>query len=142
MKKSTILILFIVFLGSVLIVGVFGMQATFWEAPVYVEQIIPTSVATTSGKSLEIRQRDDHYYVVVPYEENLKIFISTRVEPTDSTNKSLKITIVNNNDPSNPRAEVGEKNEIIIYRGGAVQVQYRAQDRATSAVMNFWIYVT
>ena len=142
MKKSTILILVIVFLGSVLVVGVFGMQATLWEAPVYVEEIVPTSVATRSGQSLEIKHNEQGYFVVASYEEGLTILINTRVSPEDSTNKTLKVTVVNNNDPTNPRAEVGDRNEIIILRSGAIQVQYRAQDKATAAVMNFWIYVT
>ena len=144
MKKSTILILLIVFLGSVIVVGVFGMQANLWEAPVYINEIIPTSVATISGKSLEIKrnEQDGYYYVRVAYEENLTVLISTRVEPVDSTNKSLKISVTNNNDPENPRAEVGERGEIIVRRTGVVKVQYRAQDKATAAVMEFWIYVT
>ena len=144
MKKSTILILVIVFFGSVLVVGVFGMQATLWEAPVYVEEIVPTAVATRSGTSLEIKrnEEDGYYYVRVTYEEDLTILISTRVEPVDSTNKSLKISVTNNNDPENPRAEIGERGEIIVHRTGIVKVQYRAQDKATAAVMEFWIYVT
>lgn len=144
MKKSTILILLIVFLGSVIVVGVFGMNANLWEAPVYVEKIVPTSVATISGKSLEIRrnEQDDYYYVRVAYEENLTILISTRVEPVGSTNKTLKISITNNTDSENIRAEIGEKGEIVVLRTGIVKVQYAAQDRGTAVVMEFWIYVT
>ena len=51
MKKSTILILLIIFLGSVLIVGIFGMQSVPYEQTVYIEEIVPSGIATSTGET-------------------------------------------------------------------------------------------
>lgn len=140
MKKSTILILLIIFLGSVLIVGVFGMQAIPFEQIIYIKEITPTSVSSTNGESLEIKRDDKgHYYIITEYKDGLAILINTKVEPTDSTNKNLKTIIVNNKE-NNPLAEIGQRGEIKILRPGSVHLQYRTQDSATGPVMDFWIY--
>ncbi len=63
MKKSTILVLLIVFLGSVLVVGIFGLASVPYEKIVYVKEIRPTSVTTISAnaQSLEIKQNEQGY---------------------------------------------------------------------------------
>ncbi|MCH5152662.1 MAG: hypothetical protein J1F68_01705 [Clostridiales bacterium] len=141
MKKSTIILLLIVFLGSVIIVGVFGMQAIPIDSRVYVTDIIPTSVVTIDGQSLEIKKGEsaDYYYVMLPYEEGLTVIISTRIEPVDSTNKELTITIDNNKE-DNPLAKIGEKGEILILRRGTVRLHYSSKDSATFKGMDFRIY--
>ena len=141
MKKSTILVLLIVFLGSVLIVGIFGMQAVPFEEIVYVREIVPTAVYTSSGTQLQLRQNSDgDYYVSVPYEEGLTILIMTKVTPDNSTNREIKLSVVGES-ADNPVVEIGEKGEIKFLRRASVRLQYRSQDSPTGPVMNFRIYV-
>ena len=160
MKKSTILILFVVFLGSVLIVGVFGMNSVPFEQRVYVKEISPTSVYTSDGTELEIKWDSDKkgHYVRARYDKSLVnerynenyeletdfidpfvILINTKIEPMDSTNKELKIVIIGN-DVNDPFAEVGERGEIIVYRPVTVHVRYTSQDTQPSKTMDFYIY--
>ncbi len=146
MKKSTILILLVVYLGSILIVGIFGMKAIPFEQLIYCEKITPTSVTTTSGRELEIKEMHDpdsgklmFYYVIVPKEEspNLEILINYTITPSDSTNKGVKITIV---EPKNPPATISERGSIAVTEKRSVHLVYKAEDSATGPQMDFWIY--
>ena len=49
MKKATILILIAVYLGSIFVVGIFGMKNMPYEEIVPIKTIIPTSVTLSSG---------------------------------------------------------------------------------------------
>lgn len=141
MKKSTVLVLLIVFLGSVLVVGIFGLRAVPYEKIVYVKEIRPTSVTTVSAnaQSLEIQTDQNGYYVMLPYEEGLEVLINYELNPADCTNKDVKITLVY--PEKNPPATITERNSIVFTRKGAVHLQYSAQDSAASgATMEFWIY--
>lgn len=140
MKKSTILIILIVFVGSVLIVGIFGMQSVPYEQIKYVKQIAPTSVTSMSGSSqgLEIKTDENGYYVMLPYEEGLELLINYDLKPADCTNKDVKVTIVYpvNNQP----AVLTERNTILFSRKGSIHLQYRATDSPAAPMMDFWIY--
>ena len=141
MKKSTILILLIVFVGSVLVVGIFGMQSVPYEQIVYVKEIIPTSVTTMTGNAqgLQIQIDDEgHYYVMLPYEEGLELLINYDLKPADCTNKKVEVSIVY--PEKNQPAELTARNTIHFNRKGSIQLQYRATDSATLKPMEFWIY--
>lgn len=139
MKKSTILILLVVFLGSVIIVGVFGMQAVPFEQRIYVKEIIPTNVYISSGPELEIKENDQiGKHVITAYREGLTILIMTKVYPENSTNRLLKISILNN-PQDNPIAKIGERGEIIFLRRGSIKVRYGATDSGTGPKMDMWI---
>ena len=140
MKKSTILVLLIVFLGSVLVVGIFGLRAVSYEKIVYVQEIRPTSVVTKSANAqeLEIKIDPNGYYVLVPYEEGLEVLINYELTPADCTNKDIKITIVHPD--KNPPAIITDRNTIVFTRKGAIHLQYSAQDSASGPTMDFWIY--
>lgn len=141
MKKSTILILLIVFLGSVLIVGIFGIQSVPYEQIVYVKEIKFTSVTTisSSAESVEIRTGSNGLqYVLLDYEEDLEVLINYELTPADCTNKDIKIIIVNDN-PDNPVAKITERNTVQFLRKGTLQLQYKAQDSAAGPAVNFEI---
>ncbi len=142
MKKSTILILLIVFLGSVLVVGIFGLRSVPYEKIVYVKEIRPTSVTVTTisenAQSLEIQKNDDGYYIMLPYEENLELLINYELTPADSTNKNVKVSIVL---PStNPPAVITERNSILFTRKGTIHLQYTTQDSISGPKIDFWIF--
>lgn len=140
MKKSTILILLIVFAGSVLVVGIFGMQSVPYEQILYVREIVPTSVTSMLGSSqgLEIKKDDEGYYVAVPYEEGLELLINYDLKPADCTNKNVEVSIVY--PTKNQPAELTERNTILFNRKGVIHLQYRPTDSATAPVMDFWIF--
>ena len=140
MKKATILVLLIVFLGSVLVVGIFGLASVPYEKIVYVKEIRPTSVTTISAnaQSLEIKQNEQGYYVMLPYEEGLQLLINYELTPADCTNKNVEISIVYPKE--NQPAEISDRNTIVFKRKGSIHLQYRAKDSATAPVMDFWIY--
>ncbi len=146
MKKSTVLILLVIFFGSIIIVGIFGMQAVPFEQRIYVREIVPTSVYCTykgidSGIELEIKDDEQGKYVMTTYEEGLTILIMTQVEPENSTVRTLKLSILNNT-PENPIAEIGERGEIIFLRCASLHVRYSATDSATGPKLDMWIYVS
>lgn len=141
MKKSTVLILLIVFLGSVLIVGIFGIKSVPYEQIVYVSNIKFTSVTTMSSNSqtLEIRTSSSGLqYILLDYEDNLEVLINYEITPADSTNKNIKIIIVNEN-PDGPIAEITERNTIRFLRKGMLQLRYKAQDSASGPAVDFEI---
>lgn len=143
MKKSTILILILVFLGSILAVGIFGMQSIPFEERVYSTSITPTSVMTSTGNELEIKKGTDEdgknfWYVTVSYEEGLIVMISYDLQPSDCTNKKVEMTIV---EPQSPAATISERGEIVFHERGSVHVLFKAKDSQTGASMDFWIYV-
>ncbi len=138
MKKSTILILLVIYLGSVLIVGIFGMKSIPFEERVYVKEIKPTSVTSSTGDTYEIKQKPDGgYYVMVNYHDGMVIMINYELKPADCTDKNVKITIV---EPNDPPATLSDRGEIIFKEKGPVHVVYKAQDSATGPQMDVWIY--
>ena len=153
MKKSTVLIMLIIFLGSVLIVGIFGMQSVPYESIVYVKSIVPTSVITSDGQQVEIqRNARGEYYAIIDYKPSFKdgveifeVSVGYNLEPADCTNKNLKVLIVypTADLPCDPLPEdlTTWRGALIFHRKGTVHLQYRAQDSATGAVMDIWLYV-
>ena len=146
MKKSTILLLLIVFLGSVLIVGIFGMQSVPFEEIVYIKEIVPHEVVVYAGGSQSTMQAQadtdkgaGHYYIMIPLQDDLVVNVIPRINPTNSTNKNLKITIVPGE--GDDIATIGTLGEININGRGTVHLRYSAQDSATGAVMHMYIYV-
>ena len=153
MKKSTILILLIVFLGSVLIVGVFGMDSIPFESIVYIQGINPTSVVTSDGQHIEIKQNSrGEYYAIIDYKpiirEGVEVFevsVSYNLEPTDCTNKNLKVAIVypTTELPCDalPEDMSAWRGTLVFHRAGSVHLKYMALDSSTGAEMDIWLYV-
>lgn len=117
------------------------MKAIPFEQLIYCENITPTSITTTSGKELDIKQQVNEgkvvYYSVVPYEENLEVLINYTVTPANSTNKNVKITVV---EPKDAPVTVTERGSIVFSEKRSVHLVYKAEDSATGPQMDFWIY--
>ena len=143
----------IIFLGSVLIVGIFGMQSVPYESIVYVKKIIPTGIITSDGQQVEIKQNNHgEYYAIIDYKPSLKdgeevfeVSVGYNLEPADCTNKNLKVLIVypTADLPCDPLPEdlTTWRGTLTFHRKGSVHLQYSAQDSATGAVMDIWLYV-
>ena len=123
MSKPTILILSIVYLASVLIVGIFGMQVMSFNNVNYIESItINLQEVEFSDNQIPVILKEDEsdnpdekrYTILCKYSNNLTIFANPIIiakDPTlDATNRNLRITKDNNNDDS------------IIYENGVFKV--------------------
>lgn len=163
MKKSTIIILLVVFLGSVLIVGIFGMQAVAWEDIVYLDKIEITSIITSDGQNVDIKYNEtgNYYYAILNYvprkvqqaDENGEIvekdvFEVTLVwdySPKNATNKEIKVSIIEPQtpacDPLTENAKRGRGDPLVFRRTGSVHLRYAATDSATGAKLDIWLYV-
>ncbi len=140
MKKSTILIIVAIFLISVFVVGVFGLKDVPYNEIVYIEKIVPTSVILSTGaESPQIKtSQKGYYYIVVPYEQNIKVMINYDIVPNDATNRKLDIEVTNIN--ANSKGSILESGAILLEDKGVVKVTYRALDSASGAKMEFYIY--
>ena len=145
MKKSTVLILFIVFAASVLVVGLFGTASEPLFNTVYVQNIIPTGiVVTSSGENLINRlqvDQDGVYWIEIPYEEGISVMMSYIIDPADSTDQSIDVAIVYPEPSDDPVAVIGSRGEIQFRRQGTVRIRYKAKDDgSTRAEVDLYIY--
>ena len=85
MKKSTFLIILIVFVLSVVIVGLFGMKIRSYDVKVYITNIVPTEItlnddantiyryypkgSDSANQIRELEGQSNSYYVRVPYHD-------------------------------------------------------------------------
>lgn len=163
MKKSTVIILLVVFLGSVLVVGIFGMQAVAWEDIIYLDKIEVTSIITSDGQDVTIKYNEtrNFYYAFIDYvpykaqhadeEGNIvetDAFDVTLVwdySPKNATNTKVNVTILEPNvppcDPLTENAQHGRGDPIVFRKAGSVHLRYAAADSATGAKLDFWLYV-
>ena len=139
--------LLIVFLGSVLIVGIFGMQSIPYEQTVYIEEIVPSGIATSTGENPELQYdsaRGNWYVVLEKFVPEMRVMLSWNLYPTDCTNKNVKVVILGDPDtlPCDPLPDDSSewRGEIVFHRAQAIHLQYRAQDSATGAVMDLYIF--
>ena len=164
MKKSTFLILLIVFVLSVVVVGIFGMKIMSYNVKVYIEEITPTDVVlnddnnTTyryypNGNTTDKNQIRKHptqantYYVVVAYRQDLALIIDYEITPNDSTNRNLKITITSDSKGGVDGASVTEsnsitldKNKVIFKQKADVEITFRSTD-GSNKTMKLAIYM-
>lgn len=163
MKKSTIIVLLIVFLGSVLIVGIFGMQAVPYEKLVYINTIEVTDIITDDGQKVNIKynQEGNYYFAFITYnpqrvqrtdengnstyEEVFEVTIVWDYLPKNATNKNIKVSIVEPAeppcDPLTENAAAGRGDPLVFRNPGNVHLRYAAVDSATGAKLDIWLYV-
>lgn len=138
MKKSTVLILAVVFIVSVFVVGIFGMKNVPYNQIIYVEEIVLDSVTLSNGKSVELKKDDSGYYIRIEYEENLSVIVSYNVSPSNATDRNLNVTVENIN--KNSDGELQLNGSILLKNKGAVRITYRADDQAGASYVVLTIY--
>lgn len=135
MKKSTILILIVVYLGSIFIVGVYGLKVRYGNETIYCESITPTKIELSNGTVYEgekiVADKDSSttYNISISskdYVEGLTVIVSYSLYPTDCTNKEVKIGVVSTTD--NPPATIVD-GKIVFSRYAPVTVKFTATDR-------------
>lgn len=148
MKKSTILILIIVYLGSIFIVGVYGLNPPRGNDIVYCESIVPDSITLSTGDVLSgdsiVKNTDDpnviRYDVKISskkYYDGLTVTISYKLTPdncscngkTDAV-KFYDVSPVN--DGKIPAATISEDGKIKFSRKAQFDVKLKVQDQATA----------
>ncbi len=148
MKKSTVIILLIVFLGSVLVVGIFGMKSIPYDNIVFMEEITPTSISVSDGETPDILQSEDGtYYVVLSknkFEDGLKVNISWSTAPLDCTYKDLSVKIITddiNDIPCDPIPErVSQwRGALVFHEPRALRLRFSATDKSHGATMEILI---
>ncbi|MCM1289744.1 MAG: hypothetical protein NC132_04460 [Corallococcus sp.] len=163
MKKSTVLILLIVFVLSVVIVGIFGMKIMSYNVKVYIDRIVPTQVVLNDGNNTvytyypdgsdaknQIRvhpSQPNTYYVFVPYEDGLTVVADYEILPNDATNRNLKI-VISYDSKGGVVGEGGDqsnsaslRNNVITFKQKAdIVVTFRSTD-GSNAIMNLLVYM-
>lgn len=148
MKKSTVIMLLIVFLGSVLVVGIFGMNAVPFEKIVFMEEITPTRVSASNGEEPEIRRdADGTWYVLLSrtnFEDGLKVYISWATTPLDCTYKDVTVKIIAadpDNLPCDPIPELASewRGALVFHKPVAVKLHFASTDKNNGATMDISI---
>ena len=138
MKKSTILIILVVFVVSVFVVGFLGIENVPYKEIIYVNKITPTHVYFgRSAEEAEIKTNSYGYYVNFPYEEEMTVVIDYEVTPNDATNRKVNIEIQNLNTDSDATIDGGK---ITLHNSGPVCITYRATDSASGPTMTFYLF--
>lgn len=141
MKKSTILILIIVYLGSIFIVGVYGLRVRYGNETIYCDKITPTKIELSTGAVYEgedivadEKSEVPTYNITISsknYVEGLKVLVYYNLNPADCTNKDVKIVIVSTSD--DPPAKIVDGQIVFNRYAPAVTVKFYATDRGAGA---------
>lgn len=137
MKKSTIILIVIVFAVSVFVVGIFGVRSVPYNERIYVTSITPTAITLSNDAVTKFEYNEKGYYEVdVPYEDGVVVVIDYEINPINATNKTLDISIDNLNKNSDAVIENGG---IKFNNSGVVKVTYRVTDSPDGPSMVFYI---
>lgn len=147
MKKSTILVICIVFVASVLVVGFFGMQVSSYYSKVYIDSITPSAIYCSTDEQLSFLPSDEpnsYPIMITAFEQEMVVRIDYDVSPGDATGRDkIQISITGqgsytgNND--NPVATL-DGQSIILHQLGFVEITYRATD-GSNRYMTVVLYV-
>ena len=86
MKKSTVLLLALIFVASILVVGFFGMKSLSYRETIYIKSITPTRITLSTDEQKDIvADGDDKYYVRVTYEQGMIVIVDYSVNPANNT---------------------------------------------------------
>lgn len=147
MKKSTILVICIVFLASVLVVGFFGMQAASYYSKVYVESITPAAIYCTTGEQLNFMPSDTpHRYpvMITAFQKGMTVRVDCDVTPDNATffnDIKIEITSQGNYTGSDDNTVATlDGHNIILHQLGFVEITYRILDGSNS-YMTVVLYV-
>ncbi len=141
MKKSTVFILAIIFLVSVAIVGIFGMQSVPFNERVYIEKITLETITSSTGAQIKLIDKGADKYSTATINEwiaddqdALVLMIDYFLSPADATTKDVDISITYvsvTDDVDDVATVVG--NQIFIYQPANIIVRFSAKDKPNSA---------
>jgi len=143
MKKATILMVFLVFLASIMIVGMFGSKIMTDYRNIHCEYIILNSMKDENGAELnrEFDANSEYLVKINDFNEEKIISFDYTVLPFDATDKSTYISITYDSGGETPISYI-EDGKLYITAPGAVHVEIKALDSASTKakiVINFYI---
>ena len=147
MKKSTILILALVFLGSVVVVGIFGMQSVPFNERVYIEKITLSGVTSSTGTQIKLIDQGNNKYStsfinewISDDQEALILMVDYYLSPADASNKDIdvSVTYVSVTDPVEDVAVING-NQIFIKQPANITIRFTAKDKPNAAKVDLSI---
>ncbi len=142
MKKSTVLLLTLVFLASILIVGFFGMKSISYKETIYINSITPTDVTLSTDEQKNInRDENGKYYVRVTYEPGMIVTVGYSVAPGNNTFGSKTKIEISYCSSDNPNAvEIVRGCTFKVNEQCHFDVKVTALDKAGGASFTLTVY--
>ena len=128
MRKATIIIIAAIYVASIVIVGVFGLQALIYNESQPITDIILPS--TIEGKEVKLSSDGRGYTVVITYSEGLTIPIEFVPEPADSPS-TIEVSITyQSGSEENPTAELTHDIGYFLsfFKKGKITLTFRSTD--------------
>ena len=130
MKKATVIVIAAIYVASIVVVGVFGLQALMYdESNPITDIILPTQI---EGKDVKRINDGKGYTVVIAYRADLVIPIDFIPEPADSPSKiEVEITYQTGTEEE-PTAELTRNVGYFLKFNtkGKVTITFRAKDNS------------
>lgn len=128
MKKATIIVIAAIYVASIVIVGVFGLQALLYNESNPVKDIIlPTQI---EGKDVKLTTDGKGYTVVISYREDLTIPIEFVPDPADAP-ATIEVSITyQSGSEENPTAELTHDIGYFVtfHKKGKITLTFRSTD--------------
>ena len=119
MKKSTIILILLIYIASIAAVGFFGLKVVS-----YYEVVIPEQVEITNEDLTEITDASGKYkYIVLDYEEDLVYWLSWRVYP-----ENAKQDVVFVYDEANTTATVDDVGRVYFNKKGTITITIKTAE--------------
>lgn len=130
MKKATVIVIAAIYVASIVVVGVFGLQALMYdESNPITDIILPAQI---EGKDVKLTSDGKGYTVVITYREDLVIPIDFIPEPADSPSAiEVEITYQTGTEEE-PTAELTRNVGYFLefHTKGKVTITFRAKDNS------------
>ena len=142
MTKPTVLILVVVYLASILIVGVFGMQIMSFNNVNYIEIITLSEDRIDVGNAKKLFEEEYveegtpywKYNLTVQYKEGLQIIINPKIiaqnHEEDASNPKLKVVVSYQEGLEGCITCNEDDNVFTVNKKGVMYVTYWAQDNS------------
>ncbi len=145
MRKATIIVIALIYVASIVIVGIFGLNALVFTEKIYVEEISfcdnDGTPFTFCGVPIEKTSNGSGYQVTVVYDpiSGASDFVNYEMKPDDATKRRAEVKIIYSTGKPDP--ETGEVDpcatltegltgaiQVTFKRKGAVTLQFMAVD--------------
>lgn len=116
MKKSTIILLILIYVASIVFVGFFGMKMMTYNETIYVDKV--------ECINEDMKDSSDYKYVVLNYVDGLVYQLLWKVEPETATTKAVEFVY----DTESTIASVNHFGAVSFQSKGTITIQIRSTD--------------
>lgn len=130
MKKATIIVIAAIYVASIVVVGVFGLQALMYdESNPITDIILPSQI---EGQDVKKTTDGKGYTVIIAFREDLVIPIDFVPEPADSPSAIEVVITYQTGSAENPTAELTHDIGYFLTfnKTGKVTITFRAKDNS------------